>query len=68
MRLKVGLASNYNEMTQMIQKLFLFLVTSLSLSACYRMPTEDDYCLVPNVNNPSITREKSGSAMPNLKY
>lgn len=52
----------------MTQKFFLLIISAITLSACYRMPTEDDYSLVPTVNNPSITREKAGSAMPNMKY
>lgn len=26
------------------------------LSGCFRQPGEDDYCVIPATNNPSITR------------
>jgi len=33
------------------------------------MPTDNDYCLVPNINNPDITREKGGGSMtPKLGF
>lgn len=38
----------------------LFLCTS-----CYRMPTENEYSVVPTTNNPSVTCEKS-TFMPGL--
>lgn len=31
----------------------------ISATACYRMPTDDDYCLIPSTNNPDYTREKA---------
>lgn len=43
-------------------------ITAALLAGCYRMPTEDDYSIVPVTNNPDITREKSGNVMPNMKY
>lgn len=47
----------------------IFLVACMfALSACYRMPSEDDYCLVPTTNNPDITRESGPSLMPNMSY
>jgi|GEM_PF-1086985 len=39
----------------------LMLIVLCSLSSCYRMPTDNDYSLVPNVNNPDVTRGKPGS-------
>lgn len=36
----------------------------LVLSGCYRMPSEDEYSLVPTTNNPAITHEKPGSLLP----
>lgn len=52
----------------MIKKTLLLLLLAVAFSGCYRMPTDDDFCLVPNTNNPDITRERSGSAMPNMSY
>lgn len=44
--------------------------TSLGLlfTSCYRMPTENDFSLVPTTNNPAITCEKSEGLVPGLKY
>lgn len=51
-------------------KPFLFLVLLFSLTSClYRMPEEDEYCLIPTVNNPDVTREKASmSTLPTAKY
>lgn len=50
---------------------FTLLLCSLSLlfcaTSCYRMPTEEDYSLIPLTNNPDYTREK-GKQMPNVRY
>ncbi len=40
----------------------------LSLTACYRMPTDEDYCVVPTTNNPAVTCEKPSGPMPQLSY
>lgn len=40
-------------------KIIIACILLCSLNSCYRMPTEDDYSLLPNVNNPDITREKA---------
>lgn len=34
----------------------LLFVTSILCSGCYRMPQEDEVSLIPNTNNPSITK------------
>jgi len=44
-----------------------WLLALLILSGCYRMPTEDDYSVMPVTNNPHITNEKQ-SALPNMGY
>lgn len=41
------------------------LTLAVSLTGCYSMPTEDDYSVVPCVNNPAITKDK-GSWAPQL--
>jgi len=46
----------------------LIAATALCVTGCYRMPTGDDHCVIPVVNNRDITREKAGSGMPSLKY
>lgn len=44
----------------------ILMLTLFSLfSSCYRMPTEDDYSLIPTTNNPSVTREKGNPLIPN---
>ncbi len=48
---------------------FLLLGGCLNLIACYRMPYEDEYSVVPSVNNPDVTREKpSNNLMPNANF
>jgi hypothetical protein len=47
---------------------FLALFTLLSLTSCYRMPTEQDYSLVPVTNNPNLVKDKGGSQMPGVGY
>lgn len=46
-------------------KLGLVILTFSLISGCYRMPTDEDYSLVPVTNNPSITCEKP-SALPGM--
>ncbi len=52
-----------------MNKIFLILSLSLLLTGCYRMPTDDDYSVVPNTNNPYITGDKAGQmGMPTMGY
>lgn len=53
---------------QPLKIVFLFLIATFILSACYRIPNEDDYSVVPSVNNPDLTREKSSGFMPNMGF
>lgn len=46
----------------------LILALAITLSSCYRMPTDEDYCLLPSTNNPDITREKPSNSLQNMKY
>ncbi len=46
----------------------LAIIALTLLTACYRMPTEYDYSVVPTTNNPDITREKRTPPMPGLQY
>ena len=40
------------------------LFLSTVLCGCYRMPTDDDCCLVPTTNNPEVYRDRNaGSTM-----
>jgi hypothetical protein len=48
--------------------LLILVVTALSCTSCYRMPGEDEFCLVPATNNPSVTHEKAQGPIPQLSY
>lgn len=45
-----------------------FIVLAGICTSCYRMPTDDDFCIVPATNNPSVTHEKSQGPIPQLSY
>lgn len=47
---------------------FLSLFLLLTLCSCYTMPTDDDYSVVPMINNKDVTKEKSQSATPQMGY
>lgn len=49
---------------------YLLLAVCLltSSTGCYRMPTDDDFSLVPTTNNPAVTREKNDGLIPGLGY
>lgn len=49
-------------------KLLLLMMTALLLTSCYRMPGDDDYCLIPATNNPTVTNQKGGSFIPSTSY
>ena len=44
------------------------LAVGILLIGCYRMPTDDDYSVVPQTNHPDVTREKQTTAMPSVEY
>lgn len=47
----------------------LTIVASSSLVSCYRMPREDEFSVVPSINNPDVTREKPSSGFtPNMGF
>ncbi|HRD55267.1 MAG TPA: hypothetical protein PLC42_02610 [Parachlamydiaceae bacterium] len=53
----------------MLKKYFFALFLLSSQTSCYRMPTDHDYCLVPNLNNPDITRDKGTNKLaPGLGF
>jgi hypothetical protein len=49
-------------------KKLLILIFSISLAGCYRIPGENDFSIIPATNNPEVTGERPGSAMPGMKY
>jgi hypothetical protein len=46
----------------------LAICFSTCLTSCYRMPTEDDFSLVPTTNNPAVTCERNDSPIPSVGY
>lgn len=53
---------------KLLQQLFFAALLLAGLSACYRMPTEEDYCLIPSVNNPDMTGGRGSTGMPGVPY
>ncbi|MFA6916745.1 MAG: hypothetical protein WC222_10145 [Parachlamydiales bacterium] len=54
-------------MTYKFITLALLLVTITTLTSCYRMPTDQDYCVLPTTNNRNVTRERAQqSPMPGI--
>lgn len=51
-----------------IRYTLLALLACNALTSCYRMPTDDDYSLVPSTNNPDTTRQRQDSLMPSVSY
>jgi hypothetical protein len=49
-------------------KILVTLLLLVSFTSCYRMPTDEDYCVIPTTNNKSITREKAGPPIPGVQY
>lgn len=47
--------------------LLLIVVLSGFNIGCYRMPTEDDYCVIPMTNNRDLQRKES-QIMPSVGY
>ncbi|MBA3815216.1 MAG: hypothetical protein H0X29_01590 [Parachlamydiaceae bacterium] len=54
-------------MKQLIKISLLTLFVATCLTSCYRMPTDDDYSLIPMTNNRDFTREKS-QGIPGVSY
>jgi hypothetical protein len=45
-----------------------FSAAGLLLVGCYRMPTEEDYSVVPRTNHPDVIREKPMATTPSVEY
>lgn len=45
-------------------------ILSLVLSGCYRMPNDDDCCLIPTTNNPDVYKDRSAGTniMPSAGF
>ncbi len=50
-----------------MQRLSTLLFVMILISSCYRMPSDDDYCVIPTTNNPDVTREGPGQLVPGMK-
>jgi len=55
-------------MSKKILSSFMFIFCLSLLTGCYRMPSENEYSLVPTTNNPAVTYEKNDNLMPSVKY
>ncbi len=44
------------------------LAALLFLTGCYAMPSNDEFCVVPTTNNPSVTNAKNESPIPQIGY
>lgn len=51
-------------MTKLLSTIMILIVLATAAS-CYRMPTEDDYSLIPSTNNPDYCRSNSGKGKSN---
>lgn len=47
---------------------YAVLLMAFLLTGCYRMPTEDEYSVIPRTNNPDIIREKVNPLAPSVNY
>lgn len=52
---------------KLLTRMIFFSLISMSLWGCYRMPTDDDYSLIPMTNNRDFTKEKA-EALPGMSY
>lgn len=67
----LGVKTPYLEVKSMIRSFLAFcaFATALTtLTGCYRMPTDDDYSLIPCTNNPQITRQRQDNVTPKVSY
>lgn len=53
---------------RLVKLLLVALLLATSFSGCYRMPSDDEYCTIPTVNNPDVTRARDGGGMPGMSY
>lgn len=51
-----------------IQRICSGLFLIICLTGCYRMPTENEFSVVPTTNNPSVTCEKRDNFLPGVGY
>lgn len=51
-----------------ISTLALLLLTVVTTTACYRMPTADDYSVNPMTNSRDFNQEGENPLVPNMSY
>lgn len=51
-----------------IKSICLAYILLTCLTSCYRMPTENDFSVVPTTNNPAVTCEKRDNLLPGMGY
>lgn len=49
-------------------RIFILGLSLFALTSCYRMPGDEDYCLIPTTNNPTVTGAQPTNMMPSTKY
>lgn len=54
-------------MTYKMTSFAMLFIMILTLAGCYKMPTDQDYCVLPTTNNRNVTRERAqASPMPGI--
>lgn len=51
----------------MLKLMFVVVLMEIGLTSCYRMPTDDDYCMIPITNNADFKRE-ADELVPKVQY
>lgn len=54
-------------MNVMLRTITFFALLCI-LTACYKMPTEDDYSVIPTTNNPDVTRDCGTQMLPQANF
>lgn len=55
-------------MPSFYQRCLLLIALAISTTACYRMPRDDDYSVIPTTNNRDVTHERRDIFLPNVSY
>lgn len=51
------------------KSILLAFILITAATSCYRMPTEDDYSVIPMTNNPDMQRaDTNQTIMPSMGY
>jgi hypothetical protein len=55
-------------MLRILKTLMALIFIANMLTACYRMPADNEFSLVPTTNNPDITGDRGNSILPSVSY